>query len=173
MRRAAAVLIAMTATGLLNACRQSFAPEVPEGPSFDTFVNHQRQTFTFRQELSATVNPCNGELVLYEGDMMIQYTVVVHPDGAMHFEEQSTLQGVKGIGSFGNTYSMDATLHNSSKVGDGATVVTSTQNVEVVSHGPAPNFINHYRFHVTVSNNAITSMRVEVEPKCQGGTSLL
>jgi hypothetical protein len=105
--------------------------------------------------------------------MMIQYRVVVNPDGSMHFEEQSTLQGMKGIGSFGNTYSMDATLHNQSQLGDGATVVTTAQNVEVVSHGSAPNFINHYRFHVTVSNHAITSMTVDVDPKCQGGGSVL
>jgi hypothetical protein len=175
MRHSAAVLIVMTATGFLGACKQFFAPDMPERPSFDTFVNHQNQTITFRQAVSATTNPCNGEFVVLDGEMMIQYTVVVNENGSMHFEEQTTLQGVKGTGTFGNTYSADATLHNQGEVmlDGGAQVVHTAQNVEVVSHGPAPNFINHYRFHITVSNDAITAMSVDFDPKCQGGESLL
>jgi hypothetical protein len=117
------------------------------------------------------VNPCNGETIrVTEGVGHLHLETTTSANGGFHADINGNLEGVKGTGSLGNSYTVTAWFHESTNSSSNSAFVFSDGDVfHLLSSGSAPNFDFSAVIHVTINPNGdVTATVSDIRPKCVG-----
>lgn len=134
----------------------------------------QATTTTTNEELPATgnqPNPCNGDVVTFQGTMHVVNTVTTDSSGGFHLKTHVNYQDVTGTGTpSGVTYNVRTTTNETLNDNDGPQFETTViQTIKLISQGSALNSFLHVVFHVTVNANGQTTSTVdEMRIECRG-----
>lgn len=137
----------------------------------------QATTTTTNEQLtisSSVLNPCNGDLVAFQGTVHVTSTLTIDASGGYHLKTHSNYQDVSGTGSpSGRNYRIVTTRNETVNDSDTAQFETTViQTIKAVSQGALPNLFIHVVFHVTVNANGQTTSTVtEMRTECRGGQS--
>lgn len=114
-------------------------------------------------------NPCNNEIIDIKGEEMDCYSVTSTPSGKLQYSFRSVIRA-KGTGDFGNGYVLTANFGQIYTVNRGETFVqTDEQSVMLVSKGSAPNFIDKFSFHVTITPDGdLITETSHISSECRG-----
>ena len=97
----------------------------------------------------STVNPCNGENVVFSGSIHFHEKTQVSSDGRIHFVANNNFS-VSGTGqSTGVKYNIGGTMHTNSKFP--SYPIAFNQRSRFISTGSAPSFHATFKFHVNGS----------------------
>ena len=115
-------------------------------------------------------NPCNGEDVLFSGQMHVVIHTTVSASGNIHFDSLDNYADVKGIGLATSTpYTITDSTHEDLNLNGPAMNATVTEQHIVNSHGPATNFFLHDVLHITVDATGMPSASVDnIRTGCSG-----
>jgi hypothetical protein len=114
-------------------------------------------------------NDCNGESVTLSGQLQVNITLTEDRRGGTHSVIAFNVQGVKGQGDLGNTYSLSDSGVTSSQTTNGAAVFSSPEHATAISHGAAPNFYVEILVRFTVNANGdITAAITNLDTACRG-----
>lgn len=120
---------------------------------------------------STLPNPCNGDVVTFQGDMHVTNHVTLDSSGGTHLRTHVNYQGVTGTGSPSTLNYRVGTVSNET-VNDndaGQSEVTVIQNVKLIAQGPALDFFLRIVFHITINANGQTTSTVdEARVECRG-----
>ncbi len=118
-------------------------------------------------------NPClpPGEMVLFSGELHTLFRLTVDPNGGFHLGIHENTQGLTGEGSLtgakyrlNSTFDFDQELNIKSLPAES----TTTNAVEVIGQGQAPNFILHITIHLTINaNGEVTSTVAKIDSECK------
>jgi hypothetical protein len=117
-------------------------------------------------------NPCTGELIVYSGTLHFNIRTTTDSGGSTHTGIHENIQ-VTGVGSFGNTYLVNAEGNNQinwgfTSGGNGAAESTTAINEEFVAKGSAPNFYVLDTEHITIApDGTVTSEHSDFDITCQ------
>jgi len=117
-------------------------------------------------------NPCNGEIILLEGEIRRVVTSHLNPSGQLMLAE-STHISAAGVGSFGNQYRYVQTSPDHAVfelTPDGALImnVTGVTSARIAGQGDVPDFAVHLLNHITINaNGEVTSAFVVESAECQ------
>ena len=120
---------------------------------------------------STLPNPCNGDLVTFQGDMHVTNTVTTDAGGGFHLKTHVNYQNVTGAGvPTGNTYNVRTTSNETLNDNDPGQVETTViQTVKLITQGPALNYFLQLVYHITVNANGETTSEVsESRIQCRG-----
>jgi hypothetical protein len=120
---------------------------------------------------STLPNPCNGDLVTFQGNMHVTSHVTNDASGGFHLKSHVNYQNVSGTGTpSGNTYNVRTTSNETINDNDGPQYETTViQNVKLITQGPALNYFLQIVFHVTINANGQTTSTVdEAKVQCRG-----
>jgi hypothetical protein len=136
---------------------------------------HAQSTTTQTNETipftSTLTNPCNGDLVTFQGNMHATSHVTFDASGGYHLKTHVNYQNVSGRGiPSGNAYNVRTTTNETVNDNDGPQFETTViQNVKLITQGPALNYFLQIVFHVTVNANGQTTSTVEeAKIQCRG-----
>jgi hypothetical protein len=108
-----------------------------------------------------TTNPCNGELVDFNGSIHFHEKTQIGIDGRIHFVSNNNFNA-SGIGRTTRvTYNIGGTMHTNSKFP--SYPISFRQKSKFISTGSAPNFHTTFAFHV---NGAGVQTQVTTESSC-------
>ncbi len=109
------------------------------------------------------LNPCNGDMVTFQGNMHVTSHVTTNSSGGFHLKTHVNYQNVTGTGTpSGLTYNVRTTTNETVNDNDGPQYETTLiQNVKLITQGPALNYFAHFVFHITVNANGQTTSTVE------------
>ncbi|HEX8503401.1 MAG TPA: hypothetical protein VF659_22650 [Pyrinomonadaceae bacterium] len=116
-------------------------------------------------------NPCNGDLVTFQGTMHITNSVTTDASGGLHLRTHVNYQDVSGTGvPSGLNYRVMTTVNDTLNDNDaGQFETTVIQTVKLNSQGPALNYFLHMVFHITINANGETTSTVtETRIECRG-----
>lgn len=109
-----------------------------------------------------TVNPCNGESIVFSGSIHFHEKTQVAADGRIHFVANNNFN-VSGKGqSTGVTYNIGGTMHTNSKFP--TYPIAFNQRSRFISTGSAPSFHATFKFHV---NGAGVQTQVTTSSDCK------
>jgi hypothetical protein len=154
---------ALLCASLFFALAHSAAPAY--GQATPTQTN---ETIPFTSTLP---NPCNGDLVTFQGNMHVTNHVTFDASGGYHLKTHVNYQNVSGTGTpSGNTYNVRTTTNETVNDNDGPQYETTViQNVKLITQGPALNYFLQTVFHITVNANGQTTSTVEeAKVQCRG-----
>jgi len=117
------------------------------------------------------VNPCNGENVLFTGDLHMLFAVTLDQNGGFHFNLHDNGQGISGTGAgTGLKYQIPMADHTGLfEGGPLPAVVTITETFEMISQGSTQNFYLKSLFHITINANGILTVdNFSVDTACRG-----
>jgi hypothetical protein len=157
--RLCAVLIAALFVAFAAAAAPAF------GQATTTTTN---ETIPFTSTLP---NPCNGDLVTFQGNMQVTNTVTTDAGGGYHLKTHVNYQNVTGTGTpSGNTYNVRTTSNETLNDNDaGQAETTVIQTVQFITQGPALNYFLQLGFHITVNANGETTSTIdESRIQCRG-----
>ena len=120
---------------------------------------------------STITNPCNADLVAFQGTMHVTNTVTTDASGGFHLKMHVNYQDVSGTGTpSGNIYRVGTVTNETLNDPDGEqSEMTVIQTVKLITQGPALNYFMHLVFHVTVNaNGETTSSVLETRIECRG-----
>jgi hypothetical protein len=134
----------------------------------------QATTVTTNEQLqiSSTIpNPCNLDLVTFQGTLHITNHLTTDASGGYHLKTHTNYQDVSGTGSpSGLNYRIVTTTNET--VNDSSTPqfeTTVIQTIKAVSQTSAPNLFIHVVMHITVNANGETTSTVtELRGECRG-----
>jgi len=108
-------------------------------------------------------NPCAGELVNLSGDLHLVMGVTEDRAGGYHVDRTTNLSQFKGVGLVsGVAYTASTTSDDSWYVGAPFPAIrTHGDNVEYLARGSTPNFVLHFRTHVTVTAKGTATAAVD------------
>lgn len=158
-RRACALLAASLSIALAFAGVRAFA---------------QATTTTTNETVPITgtlPNPCNGDLVTFQGNSHVTNTFTTDSSGGTHLKTHINYQDVTGVGSpSGLNYRVGTVSNETVNDSDGPqSVATIISTVKLISQGPALNYFLRTVLHVTVNANGETTSTVEeVKIECRG-----
>ena len=117
-------------------------------------------------------NPCNGDVFPLAGNIHIVFHVTVDSNGGLHIFEMENAYDIKSVAPAvpsGSDYVVTATLTQSVNLTSGAAEeATFTQHVNVISQGPAQNFLMHVTLHITLANGVPTAQVNDMRTECAG-----
>ena len=116
-------------------------------------------------------NPCNGDLVTFQGTMHVTNTVTTDSGGGSHLKTHVNYQDVSGTGvPSGLNYRVMTTVNDTLNDNDaGQFETTVIQTVKLISQGSAPNLFLRIVFHITINANGQTTSTVsETRIECRG-----
>jgi hypothetical protein len=157
--RVGAALIAALFIGFAVAATTAFA---------------QSTTVTTNETVPLTgsmTNPCNGDVVTFQGNMNVTNHMTTDASGGTHLKTHVNFQNVSGTGApSGLNYNVRTTTNQTENDNDGpqyeATVISS---VKLISQGPAQNSFLQTVFHITINANGVTTSTVdETKMECRG-----
>lgn len=134
----------------------------------------QSTTVTTSETIPITdsiVNPCNGDVVTFQGNIHVTNHMTTDASGGTHLKTHVNFQNVSGTGvPSGLNYNVRTTTNETVNDNDGpqseATIISM---VKLISQGPAPNFFLRVVFHITVNANGTTTSTVDnTRIECQG-----
>jgi hypothetical protein len=160
-RRLCALLCAALFVAFANSGSPAF------GQATTTTTN---ETIPFTSTLP---NPCNGDLVTFQGNMHVTNHVTTDSSGGTHVTSHMNYQGVSGTGTpSGLNYRVGTTQNQTLNDNDGPqSEVTVIQNVRLITQGPALNFFLQVVFHITINANGETTSTVnEAKVQCRGNS---
>jgi hypothetical protein len=134
----------------------------------------QATTTTTNEEIPFTgslPNPCNGDVVTFQGTMHVVNTVTTDAGGGFHLKTHVNYQDVSGTGSpSGANYNVRTTSNETLNDNDGPqSELTVIQTIKLISQGSALNSFLHVVFHITVNANGQTTSTVsETRIECRG-----
>lgn len=134
----------------------------------------QSTTVTTNETIPFTgsiTNPCNGDLVTFQGDMHVTNHMTTDASGGTHLKTHVNFQGVTGTGApSGLNYNVRTTINETVNDNDGPqTESTIISSVKLISQGSAPNYFLQIVFHITVNGNGVTTSTVdETKITCRG-----
>ncbi len=137
----------------------------------------QATTTTTNEEVpvsSSVVNPCNGDVVNYQGTLHVTNTLTTDSSGGFHLKTHTNFQDVSGTGvPSGLNYRVVTTRNETVNDSDSAQFETTViQTIKAVSQTSAPNLFIHIVMHITVNANGQTTSTVtEVTAECRGSNS--
>lgn len=157
--RARAVLIAALLIVVAAACTPAFGQAT-------TITTSETIPFT-----SSLPNPCNGDVVTFQGDLHVTNHVTTDSSGGTHLRTHVNYQNVSGTGAPSQLNYRVGTVSNET-VNDndaGQSEVTVIQTVKLIAQGPAFDFFLRMVFHITVNANGETTSTVEeTRIECRG-----
>jgi hypothetical protein len=161
----------LLAAGGLAACAGSDMPASPSDlPALNAAVTHNRQREVVTDDVVAT-NPCNGESVqLHIDELFILHELTI--EGKFFHGHFTFLdRGTRGVGlSTGAVYHQVGAeqdfLHLKGEVG-GQERIHNTINL--ISHGPTPNFVVTEVFRIKVSPTGEVTLQFDkLRQVCRG-----
>lgn len=111
---------------------------------------------------STTVNPCNGETVVFSGSIHFHEKTQVSADGRIHFVANNSFNASGRGQSTGRSYNIGGNMHTNSKFP--TFPITFRQRTKVISAGSADNFHAIFAFHIN-GNGLQTSVTTESDCK--------
>jgi hypothetical protein len=134
----------------------------------------QATTITTNETIAfsdSRINPCNGDIVAFSGNIHLVNHVTTDAAGGTHVETHVNYSNVEGLGSpSGATYRVVTTRNTS--YNDSATPqseMTVIQVINLIGQGSVPNFRLFMTFHITVNANGQTTSTVSnVSTQCSG-----
>lgn len=131
----------------------------------------QASTTTTNEEIeftSSLPNPCNGDVVTFQGTMHVTNSVTTDANGGFHLKTHVNYQGVSGTGSpSGINYNVRTSTNETLNDNDaGQFETTVIQTIKLISQGSAQNYFIHIVFHITVNaagetTSEVTETRIE------------
>ncbi len=125
---------------------------------------------------STLPNPCNGDLVTFQGNMHVTNHVTNDTSGGFHLKTHVNYQSVSGTGTpSGLNYRVGTTANETINDNDGSQFETTViQNVKLITQGPALNYFLQVVFHITINANGETTSTVtETKVQCRGNSGAL
>lgn len=120
---------------------------------------------------SGLFNPCNGEAIAITGGVgHLHLEITTSASGGFHLDINGNLEGVKGTGSLGNSYTVTAWFHESTNSSSASAFVLSDGDVfHELSLGSAPNADAAGVLHITINPSGdVTAMVDNMHFKCVG-----
>lgn len=151
-------------------CASLFIAIAGSGP----YAYGQATTTTTSQTIpftSTLANPCNGDLVTFQGNMHSTNHVTFDASGGYHLKTHVNYQNVTGTGiPSGNNYNVRTTTNETVNDNDGPQYETTViQNIKLITQGPALNYFLQVVFHITINANGQTTSTVdEAKIQCRG-----
>jgi len=106
--------------------------------------------------------PSSGEVVHLEGKLHIVLTSVVDGDGGLHISGHFQPQGVKGVGSLGNSYvAVGITRSNFNIRPPFPNEQTYVNDFYIIGQAKADSFKVHQTIHITVNANGEVTATVD------------
>ena len=107
-------------------------------------------------------NPCNGDLITFQGNLHFTNTVTTDAAGGFHLKTHVNYQNASGTGTpSGVTYRVGTVSNETLNDSDTSqTETTVIQTVKLVAQGPALDYFTQFVFHVTVNANGQTTSEV-------------
>ena len=124
--------------------------------------------------ISGTViNPCNGELVPFTGDVHIVIRETTNGAGGFNFGIHENIHATGTGAPSGAKYELNAVvneeINNFFFTGPGATEATIVLNEVFAAQGNVPNFTLKILEHITITPNGdITSVKFTFDTECRG-----
>ena len=115
------------------------------------------------------VNPCNGESVHLTGTFQIVLHETQDASGGSHFIAEGNAKGVRGVGTSGTQYRATGGFWDEFNT-NGRTVVSNSVSVfNIISKGPAPNFVSEVTVKLTVNANGEVTAEIDhMNERCTG-----
>ncbi len=116
-------------------------------------------------------NPCNSEVItVTQGVAHLHLEITASSNGGFHIDINGNLEGVKGTGSLGNSYTVTAWFHESTNSSSSSAFVFSDGDVfHLLSTGSAPNADAAGVLHLTINANGDVTASVDnMHFKCVG-----
>lgn len=116
-------------------------------------------------------NTCNGDQVTFSGNLHMTNHVTTDANGGFHLRTHVNYQNVSGTGApSGLNYRVTTTTNDTLNDPDGPqSSATIIQVVNLISQGPAPNFLLRFKFHLTINANGTTTSTItETKIECTG-----
>jgi hypothetical protein len=154
MRRLTLLLTMMGATVLLagGVALASQKPEILRFPIDETMVN-----------------PCNGESVHLTGTFQIVLHETQDASGGSHFIAEGNAKGIRGVGTSGTQYRATGGFWDEFNTNGRTEVSNSVSVFNIISKGPAPNFISEVNVKLTVNaNGEVTAEFEHGNERCTG-----
>lgn len=126
---------------------------------------------TYRFPISGTIiNPCNGDLLGYQGVNHLVMHITQDSDGGIHGYYSLNHSNLKAVAPDGTEYSLTGGYRrNINQRPPAPWTVTSTERFNVVSHGSEPNWIIWGRSHLTINaNGEVTAAHSDFDTECRG-----
>ena len=120
---------------------------------------------------STLPNPCNSDLVAFQGNIHVVNTVTTDASGGFHLKTHVNYQNVTGTGTpSGYNYRVGTTTNETLNDNDAGQLETTViQTVKLNSQGPALNYFVRFVFHITVNaQGQVTSTVTESRIECRG-----
>lgn len=120
---------------------------------------------------STLLNPCNADLVAFQGEMHITNHYTTDTSGGTHLKTHVNYQNVTGTGApSGLNYNVRTTTNEVVNDNDGPqSESTIISTVKLITQGPALNYFLRIVFHVTINANGQTTSTVdEAKVECRG-----
>lgn len=156
---------ALFTAALFFALAHSAAPAYGQATTTQT-----NETIPFTSTLP---NPCNGDLVTFQGNLHAINRVTFDASGGYHLKTHVNYQNVSGTGvPSGNAYNVRTTTNETVNDNDGPQFETTViQTVKLITQGPALNYFLQIVFHITVNANGQTTSTVdEAKIQCRGNS---
>jgi opacity protein-like surface antigen len=120
------------------------------------------------------VNPCNGELVPFTGDLHLLFRVTFDQAGGLHVGVHEDIQAT-GVGATtGAKYELNAVLNEEVNYGfvlggNGAAEETIVESELFVAQGSAPNFVLKLLEHITITpDGTVRVLNIDFDTECRG-----
>lgn len=116
---------------------------------------------------TGVVNPCNGEILTFSGELHLTFRVTLDSSGGFHLGAHDNIH-VTATGDQGNTYvgNEEDNFEVNGRVG---VEVTATDTFSEISKGSAPNFVVQAVFHITVNpDGTVTAFVDHFTAECRG-----
>ncbi|MCA1622162.1 MAG: hypothetical protein LC795_23400 [Acidobacteria bacterium] len=120
---------------------------------------------------STLTNPCNGDLVTFQGNIHVTNHATTDSSGGFHLKTHANYQNVSGTGSpSGLNYRVGTVSNETLNDPDGSQAeMTVIQTIKLITQGPALNFFIRFVFHITINANGETTSTVtETRIECRG-----
>jgi hypothetical protein len=121
---------------------------------------------------STLLNPCNTDLVTFQGNMHVANHYTTDSSGGTHLKTHVNYQNVSGTGTpSGLSYNVRTTTNETVNDNDGPQYEqTIISTIKLISQGPSPNYFLRFVFHITINANGQTTSTVtESRIECRGG----
>jgi hypothetical protein len=115
-------------------------------------------------------NPCNGDVFPFAGTIHVVFHETIDSSGGIHFDLMQNGFDIKSTAPAvpsGSSYVITVTVLESINLTAGvAEEATITEHLNVISQGPAPNFLLHVTLHVTLVNGVPTAQVNNFREEC-------
>ena len=119
---------------------------------------------------STLLNPCNGDLITFQGTLHITNTLTTDAGGGTHLKTHVNYQDVTGTGTpSGLNYRIGTVANESLNDNEeGQLDNTVIQTLKLIAPGTALNYFTRLVFHVTINaNGQTTSEVIESRVECR------